>query len=459
MPEGEFALTFTAPRKADVAGLVDRARRMAETWGQTVVIASPTGYAYRVFRPSKKRNPPRRLIAVEAQKAQVPELRDQARRLAQKWGKPVALVSKGGRILAVERPNPAAAPLGTGERFRACVRAVRARGSARDPEAVCAAAGRKKYGARQMAAWAAAGRHNPQERTRYLVVLRGRDGSEIEAFSRWFGSKDAANRYIRDLQAHGMLWGRYAEIIHDGEVLRTVDPETGEGFRRRKRENQGKSNPARSAAQYGAAQAVLSGASRVMPERVARELVDATPPALRRKFARELARRRRRTNPEDAELESAAQLWRQFHGSEPHGTTTTTERRVEPATLADLGRLVELTVRVRPGETALLRFGPSVRLAATPDGGQLYVLGGDQRLDLRKLGLADTLPKDHVLVGDVLTVTYATEKRYDGSEPTDYIHRFGEDGGERPVLAYDTRSKRLYLVGGTYKVRKEGVTN
>ena len=39
-----------------------------------------------------------------------------------------------------------------------------------------------------------------------------------------------------------------------------------------------------SAAQYGMAQAVLSGASTGMPVSVARELVDKTSPAMRRKF-------------------------------------------------------------------------------------------------------------------------------------------------------------------------------
>ena len=47
-------------------------------------------------------------------------------------------------------------------------------------------------------------------------------------------------------------------------------------------------NPATSAAQYGMAQAVLSGASSAMPVDVARELVDKTPKRLRSKFAREL---------------------------------------------------------------------------------------------------------------------------------------------------------------------------
>ena len=50
-----------------------------------------------------------------------------------------------------------------------------------------------------------------------------------------------------------------------------------------------RANPAVSAAQYGMAQAVLSGASTGMPVSVARELVDKTSPAMRRKFAKELA--------------------------------------------------------------------------------------------------------------------------------------------------------------------------
>lgn len=51
-------------------------------------------------------------------------------------------------------------------------------------------------------------------------------------------------------------------------------------------------NPAVSASQYGMAQAVLSGRSKAMPKKVARELVDRTPEYLRSEFAEELAGRR-----------------------------------------------------------------------------------------------------------------------------------------------------------------------
>ena len=46
---------------------------------------------------------------------------------------------------------------GGGGRFAKCVKAVGAKG-AKDPKAVCAAAGRAKYGAAKMAKWSAAGR-------------------------------------------------------------------------------------------------------------------------------------------------------------------------------------------------------------------------------------------------------------------------------------------------------------
>lgn len=48
-------------------------------------------------------------------------------------------------------------PLGSGGRFKAVEASARASG-AKDPAAVAAAAGRKKYGAKKMAAMAAAGR-------------------------------------------------------------------------------------------------------------------------------------------------------------------------------------------------------------------------------------------------------------------------------------------------------------
>lgn len=48
--------------------------------------------------------------------------------------------------------------LGSGKRFQKLERSIAARGDVRDPAAVAASIGRKKYGAKKMAKLAAAGR-------------------------------------------------------------------------------------------------------------------------------------------------------------------------------------------------------------------------------------------------------------------------------------------------------------
>ena len=48
--------------------------------------------------------------------------------------------------------------LGTGKRFEKLTRSIAAKGDVRDPKAVAAAIGRKKYGAKKMASMAAKGR-------------------------------------------------------------------------------------------------------------------------------------------------------------------------------------------------------------------------------------------------------------------------------------------------------------
>ena len=52
----------------------------------------------------------------------------------------------------------AKAKLGSGARFKALTRKIAAKGGVRNPKAVAAAIGRKKYGSRRFAKLAAAGR-------------------------------------------------------------------------------------------------------------------------------------------------------------------------------------------------------------------------------------------------------------------------------------------------------------
>ena len=91
-----------------------------------------------------------------------------------------------------------------------------------------------------------------------------------------------------------------------------------------------------------------------------------------------------------------------------------------------------------------------------PAGRQIAFVGGDQTLPVDKDGnkfLTD--------VGEVYSITYFTHKHHlsDGKGFSSYIHKFGEEGGVRPLLAYDTLNKKMLLLGGSYTVEPEGIKN
>ena len=148
-----------------------------------------------------------------------------------------------------------------------------------------------------------------------------------------------------------------------------------------------------------------------------------------------------------------------FHGRPVRKVKEVSEVYHEPAELADLGRLVELQLIDERDYVTPLEFKGNVRCTCTPDGGQIYIVGGDQALDLKRLGHDKYLPKDHITLGPVAKITYFTSKAFHNFEPSDYEHMFGEEGGELPLLHYDVHSQKLYLTGGSYQVRPEGIVN
>ncbi|HBY64730.1 MAG TPA: hypothetical protein DEH78_33330 [Solibacterales bacterium] len=179
--------------------------------------------------------------------------------------------------------------------------------------------------------------------------------------------------------------------------------------------------------------------------------------SLYRLYRRKNGRRRRRNTEA-----SAAALSEAFHGRPVRQVRDVAEVFFEPDQLADLGRLVELGVLV--GEDDVLTLTPrgNVRVAATPSAGQIYFVGGDQALsleDLKKFGANPRLEKDHLQLGPCQTIAYHTSKAFHRFEPSDYEHEFGEEGGDLPTLCYDVRSRKLYLVGGSYVVKPEGIVN
>jgi hypothetical protein len=94
------------------------------------------------------------------------------------------------------RTNPARGLL-----FDRCVKAVRARGSARDPRAVCAVAGRKKYGQAEMTRRAKAGRRRGRAK-------RNPADAAVENFREFHGREpDSTVRVERTRHHHEWLTG------------------------------------------------------------------------------------------------------------------------------------------------------------------------------------------------------------------------------------------------------------
>jgi hypothetical protein len=186
--------------------------------------------------------------------------------------------------------------------------------------------------------------------------------------------------------------------------------------------------------------------------------------AIRRGRPAGTAAPRRRRNGASAD---AAELFETFHGAPSTGYTEYEIPAAHPTDLADLGRLIELSVWV--DEDDLQDFRPTsgnVRVACVPVrvageliGSQIYFIGGDQAVNLDPLGLADPVLKDHVMIGPCQYIAYHTSKDFHDFKPVDYEHQFGEETGSLPYLGYDTRNKRIYLIGGAYQVKRPGILN
>jgi hypothetical protein len=166
---------------------------------------------------------------------------------------------------------------------------------------------------------------------------------------------------------------------------------------------------------------------------------------------------RRRRNPDGA-LDAAAALSESFHGKPADRVTVIQEEEHEYAAVAELGKLVELHVRTADGKRFRLPFlTAGVRVCATPDGNNIVFLGGDQEIDLASLGIETD--KDQLPLGECTGIVYTTKKAFHNFQKTDYVHKFGEESGEPPILGYSPLNSRIYLEGGRYQVRPEGIVD
>jgi len=175
-------------------------------------------------------------------------------------------------------------------------------------------------------------------------------------------------------------------------------------------------------------------------------------------------------NPEGSGgAEDARELFQQFHGKASTSSRLYDLANATPADLADLGRLIELVVWLddeTPYELKAPKPGAEeIRVGCVAErkgngqvyGTQIYFVGGDQRLPLDKLGRAEGMPRDHVMIGPADRIAYFTSKDFHYFKPSIYEHQFGEESGDQPYLGYDARNKRIYLIGGRYRVERPGI--
>jgi len=247
--------------------------------------------------------------------------------------------------------------------------------------------------------------------------------------------QEAAERRHQDQEDAAQLRRERMERKKADAVDRKIEREMREA---------GLRNPAESASQYRLAQAVLSGTSRIkgMSKKFAQEIVDRTPKKLRSLFMKQ--------NPEDA----AAALSEAWHGRPARSATDVIEQVHYHGVLTDLGRLKEITVMVTERKGQKIFFDSETRLCSSENGKQLYVVGGDQSLDLEALGIeGEEAEKDCVVVGEVHSIVYVTAKEHLGKtdkEVGPYEHRLGENKGVMPILIYDTLNQELGFAGGSY---------
>ena len=158
---------------------------------------------------------------------------------------------------------------------------------------------------------------------------------------------------------------------------------------------------------------------------------------------------RPRRNP--SEEEQAVRLFQGFHGQDPKEIV---EKHVSSATRLDytaLGDLVYLKVETPTGKETEFNFsGDGVKLAISPDGKQLYCIGGNQNI-LLCLD-EDSKQKDFIDLGDGIEVAYLARKIHGKFQPVEYYHEFGEVDGTLPRLMYDKLRKQIFFIGGNYWV-------
>ncbi len=171
----------------------------------------------------------------------------------------------------------------------------------------------------------------------------------------------------------------------------------------------------------------------------------------RKKSSSAIARRKRGRNPDD--MTAAERKFEEFHGKPASRIIDYSQDFEYRSEFAEIGKLKELRFMLDEynPEFPLTSFG-ACQAVCTPDGRNIYFIGGDQSVDLAALDIASD--KDIVELGACCYIRYHTIKGFHHDfEPMDYYHTFREEDGIMPVLMYDRLNRSLFLASGNYQVK------
>ena len=211
--------------------------------------------------------------------------------------------------------------------------------------------------------------------------------------------------------------------------------------------------------------------------------------------AEEKRRRKARTrnpNSEASDLAEGKKLYRGFHGKEPERVRDLAIATEVQKTYVFGGGLAAARFLQDDGHEWKVKFtGDDIKLCSSPQGNQLYCIGGNQDLlDILNDQGVDTT-KDLVSIGRWYCVYYDAAKSVTNFEMTEWEHYFGcreeidkllQESEEKnwsssefqnevekimkatPPLErdlaealYDTRNKRILFAGGSYYVSWPGI--
>jgi hypothetical protein len=166
----------------------------------------------------------------------------------------------------------------------------------------------------------------------------------------------------------------------------------------------------------------------------------------------------RRRNPE-GDLDQAADLYREFHGRDPHEILEMQETDLARKDYTALGPLVELHTLLPNGAKAKITFGDAdaVLVVSSPNGRQLYLLGGNQDISESLGSMGADVSKDLIDLGDAVFISYDASKWQTDFKPTIWEHKLGEESGIHPRGFYDQLKRRIFLAGGNYRVERPGI--